>query len=45
MIAPIGPGDARQGLARLTKIGSRFEREDIATVRLQPLAEGLAAVL
>lgn len=45
MIAPIGPGDSGQSLAKLTKIGSRFEREDIANVRLQPAKPGLAAAL
>ena len=40
MIAPIGPAEGEQVLAKLTKIGSRFEREDIATVRLQPIVEG-----
>jgi protein-L-isoaspartate(D-aspartate) O-methyltransferase len=45
MIAPIGPGEDEQVLVRLTKIGSRFEREDIGTVRLQPLQSGVAAVL
>ena len=34
-----------KALARLTKVGSRFDREDIAQVRLQPLTAGLAKVL
>ncbi|QPC87567.1 protein-L-isoaspartate(D-aspartate) O-methyltransferase [Mesorhizobium sp. NBSH29] len=45
MIAPIGPSEDEQQLAKLVKTGSRFEREDIATVRLQPLVKGTAAVL
>ena len=45
MIAPIGPGDGEQKLAKLTKIGSRFEREDIGKARLQPLTKGVAAAL
>lgn len=45
MIAPIGPGEGEQVLARLTKIGSRFEREDIGKVRLQPIVPNLAAVI
>ena len=45
MIAPIGPAEGEQVLAKLTKVGSRFEREDIATVRLQPIVKGVAAVL
>jgi protein-L-isoaspartate(D-aspartate) O-methyltransferase len=45
MIAPIGHGEAEQVLTRLTKLGSRFEREDIGKVRLQPIAQNVAAVL
>jgi protein-L-isoaspartate(D-aspartate) O-methyltransferase len=45
MIAPIGPAEDTQLLAKLTKIGSRFEREDIAKVRLQPVIKGVAAVI
>jgi protein-L-isoaspartate(D-aspartate) O-methyltransferase len=45
MIAPIGPEEGVQTLTRLTKIGSRFEREDIGTVRLQPIQKGVAAVI
>ncbi|CAG0972689.1 MAG: protein-L-isoaspartate(D-aspartate) O-methyltransferase [Rhizobiaceae bacterium] len=45
MIAPIGPAEAPQDLARLTKVGSRFEREDIGKVRLQPIVPGVAAVI
>ncbi|MGB3415304.1 MAG: protein-L-isoaspartate(D-aspartate) O-methyltransferase [Mesorhizobium sp.] len=45
VIAPIGPEESEQVLAKLTKVGSRFEREDIGTVRLQPVLPGLAAVL
>jgi protein-L-isoaspartate(D-aspartate) O-methyltransferase len=44
-IAPIGPGEGEQVLAKLTKLGSRFEREDIATVRFQPLAAGMAQAI
>jgi protein-L-isoaspartate(D-aspartate) O-methyltransferase len=42
MIAPIGPGEDEQAVARLTKVGSRFEREDIGIVRAQPLIHGVA---
>jgi protein-L-isoaspartate(D-aspartate) O-methyltransferase len=45
MVAPIGSAEQVQALARLTKLGSRFEREDIGEVRLQPLATGVAAIL
>ena len=45
MIAPIGPAEGTQVLAKLTKIGSRFEREDIAKVRLQPVIKSVAAVI
>lgn len=45
VIAPIGPQESEQVLAKLTKVGSRFEREDIGTVRLQQILPGVAAVL
>ena len=45
VIAPIGPEEGEQVLAKLIKVGSRFEREDIGTVRLQPILPGVAAVL
>lgn len=45
MIAPIGPADGEQKLARLSKVGSRFEREDIGAVRLQPLITGAAEMI
>lgn len=45
MITPIGPDEGEQTLAKLTKIGSRFEREDIGCVRLQPIVRGVAAAI
>jgi protein-L-isoaspartate(D-aspartate) O-methyltransferase len=45
MICAIGPADEPQALVRLIKTGSRFEREDIGTVRFQPLRRGLPAAL
>ena len=45
MVAPIGPGDQEQVLSRLAKVGSRFEREDIGKVRLQPITPGMAAAI
>ena len=45
MISPIGPDEGLQTLTKLTKIGSRFEREDIGTVRLQPIVKSVAAVI
>lgn len=45
MITAIGEVDQPQILVRLTKIGSRFEREDLFPVRFQPLLKGCAAVL
>jgi protein-L-isoaspartate(D-aspartate) O-methyltransferase len=45
MIAPIGPAEGEQVLAKLTKVGSRFERTDVALARLQPISKGIAAVL
>ncbi|UVK36577.1 protein-L-isoaspartate(D-aspartate) O-methyltransferase [Mesorhizobium sp. AR10] len=45
VIAPIGPEEDEQVLAKLTKVGSRFEREDIGSVRLQPIVRSVAAVI
>jgi protein-L-isoaspartate(D-aspartate) O-methyltransferase len=45
MIAPIGPAEEVQLLAKLVKTGSRFEREDIARVRLQSMLKGVAAAI
>lgn len=45
LICPIGPGDGEQVWAKLTKVGSRFDREDIGTARLQPLTPGVAAAI
>ena len=45
MITPIGPEESRQTLSRLSKIGSRFEREDIGEVRFLPIAKGVAVKL
>ena len=40
MVAAIGPEEGEQALVRLTKVGSRFDREDIGEVRFQPIAQG-----
>lgn len=45
MVVPVGPAEGVQDLIQLTKVGSRFERVDIGKVRMQPLAEGVAAAL
>ena len=45
VIAPIGPEEGEQVLAKLSKVGSRFEREDIGLVRLQPILRSVAAVI
>lgn len=45
MVAPIGPAEGKQALVRLSKVGSRFEREEIGTVRLQPIQAGMPAVI
>ncbi len=45
MIAPIGGAEEAQTLVRMEKLGSRFERSDIAHVRFQPLQSGIAAAL
>lgn len=45
MVAAIGPGDGVQVMEKLTKVGSRFEREQLAEVRFQPMAAGVAQAL
>lgn len=45
MIAAIGPGEGVQAVEKLTKVGSRFEREQVAEVRFQPMTAGLAQAL
>lgn len=45
MVCAIGPEDGQQVLVRLSKVGSRFEREDLMNVRFQPLGGSLAAAL
>ena len=45
MICAIGRPEEVQVVHRLTKVGTRFEAEDIANVRFQPLQRGLAAAL
>ncbi|HEV7254535.1 MAG TPA: protein-L-isoaspartate(D-aspartate) O-methyltransferase [Mesorhizobium sp.] len=45
MIAPVGGGEGEQDLARLTKLGSRFEREEIGKARFQPLLRNVSQVL
>ena len=45
MITPVGPEEDEQSLIKLTKIGSRFEREEIGTVRLQMLQRGVAEII
>lgn len=45
MIAPLSLGNGSAKMMRLTKIGSRFEREDLFEVFDSPLVEGLASAL
>ncbi|WP_159585867.1 protein-L-isoaspartate(D-aspartate) O-methyltransferase [Chelativorans xinjiangense] len=45
MVAPVGPAEDVQVMARFQKIGSRFERSDLEPVRLQPLIKGVAEAL
>jgi protein-L-isoaspartate(D-aspartate) O-methyltransferase len=45
MVAPIGPAEDVQLMEKLTKLGSRFEREPVARVRLQPITSGVAAAI
>jgi len=45
MAAAIGPADDLQVMEKLTKVGSRFEREQLAQVRFQPMVAGIAQAI
>lgn len=45
MITAIGEPVGEQMLVRLTKIGSRFDRQDLFAVRMAPLRSGIAEYL
>ena len=45
MLAPILQESGRAKMARLTKIGSRFEREDLFEVPYRAFIPGVAAAL
>lgn len=45
MICAVGPADGEQELLRLTKIGSRFDRERLGRVRFNALEKGVATAL
>ena len=43
IIAPVGPGDGLQAMMKLSKVGSRFEKEVLGNVRYQPFIEGTSS--
>ena len=45
VIAPVGPADGSQILTKMTKIGSRFEYENLFEVRMQPLMSGVSKAI
>ncbi|MEE9313313.1 MAG: protein-L-isoaspartate(D-aspartate) O-methyltransferase [Rhizobiaceae bacterium] len=45
VVTAIGPKGGEQSLVRLTKIGSRFEREDLFSVRFGSFESGIAEAL
>lgn len=45
VVYPVGPALGEQRLLRQQKVGSRLEAELVASVRLQPLARGVASIL
>ncbi|RFC66365.1 methyltransferase domain-containing protein [Fulvimarina endophytica] len=45
LVCAIGEGTGEQMLVRLSKVGARFERDDLWPVRYQPIASGIAAAL
>lgn len=44
-IAPVGPADGEQKLVKFTKVGSRFEAEELFSVRMQPFGHGVARAI
>ena len=45
MLAPIGPPDDVQILKKMTKVGSRFEIEDVFEMRCQPFTFGISQAI
>ena len=45
LVAPVGPPDDIQMLKKMTKIGSRFEIEDLFEVRMQPFIQGVSQAI
>lgn len=45
MLAPIGPADGVQKMTKMTKIGVRFNYEELFDVRMQPLLSGVAKAI
>ncbi len=45
LVAPVGPPDDVQMLKKLTKVGSRFEVEDLFEVRVQPFISGVSQAI
>ena len=45
MVTPVGASETVQRITRLTKIGSRFEREDLGEGRFTTIQGGLASFL
>jgi len=45
MVAPVGPPDNVQILKKMTKVGSRFEVEDLFEVRAQPFIQGVSQAI
>ena len=45
MVAAVGPGDDVQMLKKMTKVGSRFEIENLFEVRFQPFEKGVSQAI
>ena len=45
MIAPVGDGAGEQMIKKFTKVGSRFEAEDLFPVRMQPFLTGVSLAI
>lgn len=45
ILAPIGPADGVQKMTQMTKIGARFNYEELFDVRMQPLLSGITKAI
>ncbi len=45
LVAPIGPPEGEQVVKKMTRVGSRFDSEDLFKVRFQPFTSGVSLAI